>query len=777
LSASAGLSSGRARVTGAGILLGLLIVASYSDPLFFRRVFTGRDPIGYHYPVENAVHDAYARGRLPVWMPGISGGRPLLANPNVGALYPVRPLLSAVPFPAAIRLFPLLHWIGAGIGMLLLLRGLGVPPKGSWLGAVTYVFSGVSVSFVFYPNMQPGFALLPWLVWTLTRPSKNAAGRILPPAIVLSLLLLAGDVFGIALALLASALWIALEVPARDRAPAASRLAASLGIAALVAAPQIIGAALWVPETNRAVLGMKLAEAFLFSISPYRLLELVVPYPFGTTWEVDVGRVWGYPIFRQKALGFFTTLYCGALAVIALPAAWKTRAAGARLMKFFLLATLALCVLPRLLPAGFGDLPSPLPLRYPEKFATGFVFALSALTGMAAESLRARRGPPRWTLAVGAALALSALAVRLWPRGSGDLAAGLIGAEPRHAAVAGALLPAALAEAGLLWMLTVIGLAFFVRNNRVGAGVSLVLLTMVPILANRKIAQTAREENVLAPTAFARWVARSDPEGVYRVLGESTFRLPSALEASQMSSDLGQVEVARRGWRHYTHTLWGASTVFNSDFDAGDFSRIESLRRIAVMAAGFRDAGHFFGGLSLRFGIRFRDQEPFPGYGRVRGDALQDWDQHEAAYPDLRLLQGWREESSGLAALQALPGLAPGEVVLETERRFSGRARPGDLRVLERSPERLRFETRTEDPAWIFFVRSFWNHRVVRMDGREVPYVPAQLAFTAVPVPVGIHRFEWREEVPGWKVSRWGPPIAAAIALLLLFFRRPQVAS
>ncbi len=89
-----------------GVLLVLLIGAVYSDPLFFRRNFAGRDLLAYNLPMEKAVHDAYGRGRLPVWMPEISGGRPLLPNPNIGALYPVRPLLALVPFPLAMRIFP-----------------------------------------------------------------------------------------------------------------------------------------------------------------------------------------------------------------------------------------------------------------------------------------------------------------------------------------------------------------------------------------------------------------------------------------------------------------------------------------------------------------------------------------------------------------------------------------------------------------------------------------------------------------------------------------------
>ena len=89
-----------------GIAFALLVIGAYADPLFFRRNFAGRDLAVYNLPMEKAVHDAYARGRLPVWLPEISGGRPLLPNPNAGSLYPVRPLLSALSFPMAMNF----HW-------------------------------------------------------------------------------------------------------------------------------------------------------------------------------------------------------------------------------------------------------------------------------------------------------------------------------------------------------------------------------------------------------------------------------------------------------------------------------------------------------------------------------------------------------------------------------------------------------------------------------------------------------------------------------------------
>jgi len=117
----------------------------------------------------------------------------------------------------------------------------------------------------------------------------------------------------------------------------------------------------------------------------------------------------------------------------------------------------------------------------------------------------------------------------------------------------------------------------------------------------------------------------------------------------------------------------------------------------------------------------------------------------------------------------ALAGLATDEVVLETGRAGGGAARPGLVRVLERSPERLRLETSDPDPAWLFVLRGYWGYRTVRVDGRPVETVPAQLAFTALPLPAGDHAIEWREQVPGFDASRFGPPLFAVFAAALWF--------
>jgi hypothetical protein len=758
---------GRRETLGLGALFLLLVLAVYADPLFVRRNFGGRDLLGYGLPIESVIHDAYSRGRLPVWNPWIAGGRPLLANPNSGALYPVRPLLALLPFPLAFRIFPLMHWALAGIGMIALLRSIGVSRGGAWLGAVTYVFSGVVVSEAFYNNNHPGVMLIPWILWAVARRFQSPARQTLVLATLFGLDLLVGDPFTIVLAFGAALLWVFLEIAAPSRKRAAVMLAVSLGLGGLLALPQIVATLLWVPETNRAVLGMRLWEVFLYSLSPFRLLEFVIPFPFGETWTIDFNRVWGVTVFNGRTMGFFTSFYAGALALIALATMGRQRPVGARFARGLFLAGLLVTVPGSLLPSRWGSLPSLLPLRYPEKFGVALVFALAIYCALAFDSFRLSRRRPGWTLAAGALFALLAVGVRLFPDRSGWLAVGVVGGEEKNVSIAARVLPEALAEGGLFWMATVIALDLLGRRGRRPLGISLALLTLVPILANRRIGQTFREEALFAPTPFERFISRADPNGAFRTIGEPHYRPASALEKEQGGTDQAHLEYIRRNWSQYMHSLWRRGTVFNDDFDNGDLSRLESLRRISVVASSYMDAQAFFGTLALRWGIRFRDQLPLAGFHRVRGDALMDWDEHERAYPDIRLLTSWREEM-GLPALNAINQLTPGQVVIESGARRLGTARPGRLRILEKSPERLRLETQTPDPTWLFVLRGFWNHRSILLDGLPVEDFPAQIAFSAVRVPPGRHTIEWTELVPGGSVSRWGPVLFGLAAALLL---------
>ena len=220
---------------------------------------------------------------------------------------------------------------------------------------------------------------------------------------------------------------------------------------------------------------------------------------------------------------------------------------------------------------------------------------------------------------------------------------------------------------------------------------------------------------------------------------------------------------AREGTDALTQSLWGRGVVLNGDLDAGDFSRLESLREMSYIAAARSDSAPFFASLSLRYGFRYRDQDPVAGFRPFGGDTFRFWDENPEAQPEIRLLENWREEPGPIPALAALPRLSAKEVVIETQRSAAGSARPGRVEVIQRSPESLTLATETVDPTWLFVLRGDWQYRRVLLDGEPVPVAPAQLAFSAVPIPPGTHRVEWREQAPGLAVSRFGPLVALVI--------------
>src|SRR5215471_18280451 len=411
---------------GAVPLFVAFVVLVYANPLFLRRAFGGRDLTAYNYPTESAIHDAYSRGRLPVWEADISGGRPLLPNPNAGALYPVRWILSPLRFPLAMRIYPVLHWCLAGVGMMALLARLGASSSAAWIAAVTYVFSGISVSEVSYLHIQPGMTLLPWILWVVARRESRFTDSAWL-GVLFGLDMLAGDVFTVGTGAFCAALWIATEEVSAQRMRRLGILLLGTGLGALAAAPQILATALWIPETDRAVAGMKLVESLYFSVPPWRLLEFLVPYPFGDVWALDDSGTWGQVLYHGKAMGLFSTLYLGAFPVLALVITLRDRIRGTRWARMLFGISLAVAVIPSLTPRSWLAAQSPIPLRNPEKLMVAGALGLSVLAGLGFDACRRRRPRLKWAIVVGVALGSAALFAASRPEISGRLAVRAVG--------------------------------------------------------------------------------------------------------------------------------------------------------------------------------------------------------------------------------------------------------------------------------------------------------------------------------------------------------------
>ncbi|HYK42219.1 MAG TPA: hypothetical protein VE007_07485, partial [Thermoanaerobaculia bacterium] len=380
-----------------------------------------------------------------------------------------------------------------------------------------------------------------------------------------------------------------------------------------------------------------------------------------------------------------------------------------------------------------------------------------------------RRGArlPAWRLPVAVGLAAVAIAAFLAPQAVGSAATSALRVPSRFAGDAGRQIAWAFAEGGLFWIATLAGLELFRRADRRAALTGLLVLSAVPAVANRRIVRTFPQDAVFTPPAFARWVARQDPSGAYRALDESRYRAPSALDSAAHGWDPGGNDFYRRSWFLYTPALWEGGTVLNADPDVGDLSRAESLRRLSAFFPSAPNGPALFASLSLRHAVRYRDQGAIPGFRPAGGDALQAWDENLDALPAIRMVPAWREAAGAVDALAAMRAAEMGEIVVETGRSGRGGSAGGTVSAVEGRGRRLRFSVDARQPGWLFVLRGFWPYRTVLVDGSPVDAVPAQLAFSAIPVAAGKHRVDWREDLPGGGISWIGPLLALAGAWIV----------
>src|SRR5512142_1419265 len=229
-----------------------LVVLLFADLLFLPVMIFGRDVNSYFLPLESAVHRAWASGRLPLWFAEVSGGKPLLPNPNAGVFYPLRLLAAALPFAAGFKLYLVAHVFLAGWGAMRLARALGVSRGGELVAAATYALSGPFLSTVLFSNMLPGAALMPWAAFAgLRLADRPGARRAAAAAALLALAILAGEPFTL---LLCAAFFFAFAASAEpDRRLRATALSAGACAAAVAAAAiQLVPMFLYLPETFRA---------------------------------------------------------------------------------------------------------------------------------------------------------------------------------------------------------------------------------------------------------------------------------------------------------------------------------------------------------------------------------------------------------------------------------------------------------------------------------------------------------------------------------------------
>ena len=310
----------------------LAFLAAVPLALFWPALFQGRMIYGYdflatHAPFWAEVQRSLAAHQWPLWMPDLYGGMPGIAACNLLFAYPTHFLgdLAGLPLAVLLAWDAALHVALAGVGLFLFLRRLDRSLGAALLGAFFFQLSGSLVSQLNggYLIYVEGIALLPWVFWAAHKGwQENTWWAWGLCGLFLGLQILAGaaQIFAYTFAAVALFAWALPGAEARldgrraRRGPVLKGLGLALGLASLVAAPQLWLTLQYLPLAQRH--GYSLPEFIDGSISLREALVWLVPGYFG----------WQEPTYAGAMGDCFTSEYLGLLpwilAAAGLAAAW-----------------------------------------------------------------------------------------------------------------------------------------------------------------------------------------------------------------------------------------------------------------------------------------------------------------------------------------------------------------------------------------------------------------------------------------------------------------------
>ena len=160
-------------------VLAALLAVTFWRVLFGGEAFFYRDYGFLGYPFAHFHRECFWSGDFfPLWNPYVNCGAPFLAQWNTLCLYPGALLYLLLPLPWSLGFFCVAHLFLGGMGM----RALAERWTGSRFGAavagVAFVFSGLVLGCVIYPNYLVALGWMPWVVLA-TRRAWQEGGRTL----------------------------------------------------------------------------------------------------------------------------------------------------------------------------------------------------------------------------------------------------------------------------------------------------------------------------------------------------------------------------------------------------------------------------------------------------------------------------------------------------------------------------------------------------------------------------------------------------------------------
>jgi hypothetical protein len=781
--------------------LALAVIAFFAPVLPAERVYFYRDVLFEAYPLREVVGRALRAGELPLRIPELAFGQPLLALPAAQVLYPSTWLAAVLDPPEAFEAHVLLHTAWAALGAFLFCRRLGTSAWASVLGGLAFAFCGPFVAYQNYAMQVAAAAWLPWALLALDRALERiGAQRVALFGLALGLQILSGEAVTVLQTLLLALVWTLGVHGSRPLLGSANGrvLAVALAGTAIGAG---LAAGFLLPFLEYFRLGARSAGltaevASGQSLHPLLLADLALPGLFlSRPYDASPASPWTAATHGGEA-PFLFAVYLGAsvLALAVLGAAARDR--RARVLAYAAVASLLLALGSRglVFEAARWTLPFFGVMRYPVKFLLPAAFALAGLAALGSDRLLA--GPPsrRWARALGAVVAglllLAALphvapsafrALALALADGAGTPSGELAAQQLAVALTAAALRSGLVMAGLL-----ASMALVRRRPRAAPPLAAALALLVGAdlgLAHATANPATSRSLVLERPPLLE--ALPEPRSEYRVLFD--YRMVNGqLAVPPLTSSLGAGEAWLRYLRGlllpYENARFGVRTGIDVDkmllfprsyteldrffygrerLDAGAVRLIGRLNTRFIVTQGHRLAVE---GLHERATVPNESRWPFLVY------------EVENCRPPVYLAGRARRLPRGAPALAALSAedLSDGDVVLHDDPPLPLDAGgvPGRWELRERTAQHLRVDVELEHPAALVVLEHDLPGWRATIDGVPARVLGADQVFMAVAMGAGRHAVELRYAPTSVSV---GLSLSAAfgIAVLLLLARAP----